>query len=238
MKTKTKTWVVAAVAVAGITVPGVLASCMKELVTYRRDDIRITVSRGESWLHDFPLFLGIGMKNPPQIAVWAEDRSGNYLSTLYATHKIATASWRAAGGNPRKEALPVWSHARGGQPTAEEPLVDGVSGATPRGSFDLRVGPVGGLRQFVVKIEVNHSTDWNDDWPENAGEGAANYSAESGQPALVYAAEIDLDSSETSTTARLIGHGSPDGTDGNITPDTSTLTTALDIVKEITIDIQ
>jgi len=235
MKTKTRVWV------ATIAAWAVLVSCEKDLVTYCQGDLRVAVSRGEGWLHDFPIFLGIEMKNPPQIAIWAEDLSGHYLTTLYATHKIATASWRANGNNPRASALPVWSHARGGQPTEAEPLTDGVSGATPQGSFDLRISPVGGLRQFVVKIEVNHSTDWNAAWPEDAAPGDAGYSGGkggSGQPSLVYAAEVDLDAPQASYTARLLGHGSPDGSDGGICPDTSTLTTALNIVKERIIDIE
>ncbi|MFQ8805259.1 MAG: hypothetical protein ACLR8Y_09425 [Alistipes indistinctus] len=47
------------------------------------------------------------------MAVWTEDMQGNFLSTIYVTHKIATQSWTASGGNRRKEALPCWCHVRG-----------------------------------------------------------------------------------------------------------------------------
>ena len=60
----------------------------------------------------------------------------------------------------------------------------------------------------------------------------------SGQPAVVYAAQVDLNSGEKAFEAKLIGHSSPDGSDGKITADTSTLTTALNIVKKITINIE
>lgn len=53
-------------------------------------------------MHDFPLFLGINKKNPPQIAIWTEDTEGHYLSTIYVTHKIATQSWQASGRKPQK----------------------------------------------------------------------------------------------------------------------------------------
>jgi len=234
MKTKTLT----ATALATF---GMMAACGNDFMDYREGDLRIDVRAGGAWLHDFPVMLGIKMKNPPQVAIWTEDPSGRYLSTLYVTHRIATAAWRSNGGNPRREALPVWCHARGGQPTKESPVVDGTSGATPKADFEVKVGPVGDVRRFTVKIEVNHSTDWNEHYPKNAAEGESGYSGGSGgsgQPALVYAAEIDLDQPRKSYTARLVGHSSPDGSDGDIRPDTSHITTALDIVREITISIQ
>lgn len=222
--------------------------CKKELVEYNSNDLKICVEKGEEWLHDFPLFLGINKKNPPQIAIWTEDLEGHYLSTIYVTHKIATQSWQASGGNRRKEALPHWCHQRGIAyedglylPTKKSPLTDGITGATPRGSFDVRLAPAGRLRKFIVKVEINHSTDFNEAFPESAKEGDSNYSGGkkgSGQPAVVYAAEVDLTSGEKKFVAELIGHSSADGSSGDITADTSSLTTALHIVKSITITIQ
>ena len=102
-----------------------------------------------------------------------EDTQGNYLSTVYVTHKIATQSWQASGGNRRKEALPHWCYSRGIKyddglylPTKKEPLTDGISGATPQGSFDIKLSPTTALKKFVVKIEINHSTDFNEAFPK------------------------------------------------------------------------
>lgn len=233
-------------AMTGAIVLGVLSSCNKDLITYNQDDIQILIEKGDEWLHDFPLFLGLEKKNPPQIAIWAEDLTGNYITTIYVSHKMATNSW--TGGKRRKEALPVWGYARGVQsadglylPTHHTPLTDGISGATPRGSFDVKIHPVSELKQFIIKIEVNHSTDWNENYPKNAREGDANYSGGkegSGQPALVYSAEINLDVDRKQYIATNIGHSSPDGSNGNIYPDTSNLTTALSIIKKITINIR
>lgn len=237
-----------------ITIIGVLlialfnGGCKKELVRYNSNDLKIYVEKGEEWLHDFPLFLGINIKNSPQLAIWTEDLEGHYLSTIYVTHKIATQSWQASGGNRRKEALPHWCHQRGIAyedglylPTKKSPLTDGITGATPHGSFDVRLVPTGRLRKFIVKVEINHSTDFNEAFPESAKEGDSNYSGGkkgSGQPAVVYAAEVDLTSGEKKFVAELIGHSSADGSSGYITADTSSLTTALHIVKSITITIQ
>jgi hypothetical protein len=234
--------------VLGITAAGIFCSCDKDLVMYGQGDIQISVKKGDEWLHNFPVFAGINKKNPPQIAVWVEDLDGNYITTIYVSHKIATESWMANKGNRRKEALPVWCYARGVEysdglflPTKEEPLVDGISGATPHGNFSVKMHPTTQLNPFVVKIELNHSTDWNENYPKDAQAGDDNYSggtSGSGQPALVYAATIDLSSERKQYTASIIGHSSPDGTDGEIYPDISMITSALDIVKEITIDIQ
>lgn len=240
-----KTKILAAVV---ITAMAFLCSCQDDLVTYKEGDIKVEVTKGDEWLHDFSGFLGLDRQNPPQIAIWVEDPEGNYITSVYVSHKAATESWKGNGANRHKESLPVWSYARGVKypdglymPTKDNPLVDGVSGATPRGSFDVKIRPVGDLKQFVVKVELNHSTDWNDNYPKDAKESDANYSGGkegSGQPAVVYAAEIDLDSNQTKYTATLIGHSSPDGSNGDIYPDTSLLTSALKIVKEITINIQ
>lgn len=223
-------------------------SCQNELVEYEQGDVKVCVEQGEEWLHDFPLFLGIKSKNAPQIAIWLEDMEGHYLSTVYVSHKAATQSWAFARGNRRKEALPHWSYSRGVQyddglylPTKKEPLTDGISGATPKESFDVKLSPSGKLKQFVVKVEINHSTDFNDYYSKSVTEGQPNYSGGklgSGQPALVYAAEVDLTSGKKSYEATLLGHSSPDGSSGDIDPDLSRLTTALHIVKRITVNIQ
>lgn len=225
-----------------------LCSCKKELVEYGQGDLRVSIEQGSEWLHDFPLMLGIKKKNAPQIAIWIEDTQGRYLGTVYASHKIATQSWTAAGGNRRKEALPYWCHARGVRyddglylPTRKQPLTDALTGATPRASFDMRLTPGSSLQKFVLKVELNHSTDFNDFYTESAAEGTPTYSGGkmgSGQPAVVYAAEVDLTSDAREFEARIIGHSSPDGSSGAIDADLTTLTTAFHIVKRIRVIIQ
>ena len=223
------------------------SSCNGDWLEYGSGDIQICVERGENWFHDFPLFLGINKKNAPQMAIWIEDMNGKYISTVYVTHKIATQSWQAAGSNRRKEALPHWAYSRGVRyedglylPTKKHPLTDAASGATPKRDFNVKVVPAGKMERFVVKIEVNHSTDFNDAYPKSAELGEKNYSGGkmgSGQPALIYAADVNLLSDKKEVEAVLIGHSSPDGSDGEVYTDMSRLTTALNIVKRITVKI-
>lgn len=120
-------------------------------------------------------------------------------------------------------------------------MVDGISGATPRESFDVKLRTASQLKHFAVKVEINHSTDFNDSFPKNARKGDANYSGGkegSGQPVVVYKAEVDLTTGKKTFEATLTGHSSPDGSDGEIHTDMSGLTTALEIVERITINIQ
>lgn len=217
-------------------------SCQKDLIEYQSGDIKVEVKAGDEWKHPFDLFLGIKKQNPPQIAIWIEDAEGSYLSTIYVSHRAGTQSW--IGGKKRKEALPCWNHARlpiqdgYSGATAQKSIPDAVTGATPGGNFDVKVKTSDRLNKFVVKAEFNHSTDYNDSFPESAVLGDKNYSAESGQPAVVYEAMIDLTTNQKEYSMQMIGHSSPDGSDGKLYTDLSGLTSAKNIVKEITIKIQ
>ncbi len=208
-------------------------------------NMMVSIEQGNEWLHDFPIFWAIKKKNAPQIAIWTEDLDGNFLSSIYVSEKLAKQSWMAAGGNRRKESLPCWSYAQGRQyadglylPTKDEPLPDAVTGATPKGSFTANLQMGEDIKQFVVKCEFNHSTDFNECYTKDAKVGDTNYSGGkmgSGQPAIVYQAFVDLTNGQKEFKGELIGHSSPDGSDGKVYPDTSKLTTALDIVKGITV---
>ncbi len=220
-------------------------SCNRKLLDYESDDVRVEIAEDEEWLHDFPLFLGIKKKNPPQIAIWIEDSSGRYVSTIYVSQKIATEGWLSANGNRRKEALPRWCHSRGIRyddglfcPTKQQPVTDALTGATPRKGFGTYFREKTGLQRFCVLVEVNHSTDFTDVYAEDAAPSSPYYSGGkegSGQPALVYMADVDLSTQSRSFTASLIGHSSPDGSDGGIYTDMEGIDSALRIVKQITV---
>lgn len=225
-----------------------LYSSEKEKLQLESEKITVKIVEGENWIHDFPLFLGINLKNPPQFAVWIEDTKGNYIFTLFVTERIATEGWRSNGGNRRKEALPHWCHQRGViyddglyLPPKEQPLTDGVTGATPKTGIELDGEPAEQLQQFVVKAEFNHSIDFNDTYPKGLKEGDVNYSGGdmgSGQPALIYSALIDLNIHQKEYELNVIGHSSPDGTDGRIYEDLSGITSANKIVKQITVTLK
>jgi hypothetical protein len=227
----------------------------KEIQEYADSQINIKITQGKNWLHKFPLFMGIKINNPTQIAIWAEDLDGNYLTSIYVTQKTATESWIANKGDRRASSLPVWAHKRGVKsldglylPTKEEPLTDGITGATPKGDLNLKLTDnkdidlalLKKLTRFVVYIEVNHSTDWNQYYPKEAKVGDKNYTGGkggSGQPALIYSTIVDFSDKNREFSAPLIGHSSPDGSNGYIYPDLTKITSALEIVEKIVITI-
>lgn len=223
----------------------IISSCKVTEPTYSSGDIKINIEPGKHWLHDFPLFLGLSKENPPQFALWLEDTTGNYISTIFVTYKTAAEGWISNKGNRRKESLPHWCHQRGViyadglyLPTKENPLTDGITGATPKNDKEIRISLADFNEPVVVKAEFNHSIDFNDDFPENAAQGEANYSGGkegSGQPAVIYAATIYPN--QDTASLKLVGRSSADGSDGKIYTDLEKLTTAKEIVSQIKVEI-
>jgi len=224
----------------------ITTSCEKEEeLTFSKGDIRIEIETGENWIHKFPLFLGLTKDNGPQFAIWIEDTTGKYLSTVFVTNKIATESWMSNKGNRRKEALPYWCYKRGVVyedglllPTKEKPFTDGISGATPMADKEIQIRLKDFSTPIVIKAEFNHSVDFNDFFPKNAKAEDVNYSGGdqgSGQPAIIYADTLYPD--QLTVYLKPIGRSSSDGSDGQVYTDLDKLTTARNIVKSIKIEI-
>jgi hypothetical protein len=218
----------------------------------------VRVADGEHFTHKLRIMPLIRVRNAPQMALWCETADGEFLTTLFVTDRIATQSWRGAPGDPtptteirRPESLPVWAHRRGRVysdglrvPTRSEPVADAVTGATPNGGFTLTTELPDTHDVIVVYFEVNHSADFNDAFPADAGKNAREYSGGpwgSGQPALVYRAVVDLAGGPKiagrPTAFELVGHASPNGSTGEIYPDVSRVTTAHDIVQTVEITV-
>jgi hypothetical protein len=229
-----------------ITLVVMLGACKKEKLHYSSGDIEVSVKTGENWSHNFPLFMGFNKKNPPQFAIWIEDSQGNYITTIFATYKIATEGWISNKGNRRKESLPHWCYKRGITyndglmlPTKNTPLTDGITGATPKSDSKFKVKTDNLKKPFVIKAEFNHSTDFNSHYPKDAKKGDNNYSGGkegSGQPAVVYSATIN--EKTTSVIMQFIGHSSPDGSNGKLYYDTNNITSAKTIVENIVVTVK
>lgn len=211
----------------------------------------VTVLPGEHYLHRLKVMPLVSVKNAPQMVVWVETIDGEFLETLFITKRIARAEWRKAPGDAtppeeirRAEALPVWAHRHGvvyadglPVPTSEDPMPDAITSATPKKGFAIRTRLPENRRKLVVFFEVNASTDFNAAFPHDAAVGAENYSGGewgSGQPSLVYRAVIDP-AAQGEVPLVLAGHGSADGSSGEIEVDLSGITTARAIVESVTI---
>jgi hypothetical protein len=139
---------------------------------------RIRVSPSEATIVPGPEWTGssgiavIKVKKDPQYAVWVETADGEYVATLAVSGKTVSKDWTGAPDEGRPESLPVWSAARA-RASGSDPSVDAASSATPdasaaiSGSVDLVPG-----REYVIRLEVNHSFDYNERWPKEAKKGS------------------------------------------------------------------
>ena len=199
--------------------------------------IAVSFDRGKAWVHHMKIGGLLPIPNRPQIAVWAEDPDGRFLGTLYVTHRTATQDWRTSNSAVRRpEALPCWAHRQGTVyedglplPTKQHPLPDALTSATPKDGFTLNTIIPNSPDRILIRAELNHSLDFNAAFPK----GSMN-----GQPSVIYTAEVSFSGPEEVFVMSLSGYGSPTGSTGAITPDVSTLTTAKDIVRRITVRIK
>ncbi len=192
--------------------------------------------------------------NHPLMAFWIEDTSGVYIQSLYVSQSIAEGYFRhgdATSGRwqpgplRRPAALPYWGHKRGVKapdgyylPTQESPMPDAVTGPTPKAAFILHTAtrheeP----RIFNLFMEINQSWDWNQHWHNNKYPEDLHYKTSS-QPALVYQVTIDMDDLQDEYIMQPIGHSHWSGASGELFEDLGTITTALDIAKEVKVIVK
>lgn len=203
------------------------------------DILSVRIVPGTYYRHELRISSLVTLNNPPQMAIWTETPDGRYRETIFVTRKTADGSWRRAPGDNtdtivRPESLPVWT-ARSRDDSA---AVDGVSGASRKKEFTVGTNSTPG-EAVIVYMEVNHSTDFNEVYGDHLPVDSPYYNGGSwgsGQPSLIYSAEITVfDDSEVPMT--LTGHGSPDGSDGEIHSDLGGITTALDIVDVAVVEV-
>ncbi len=147
----------------------------------------------------------------------------------------------------RPESLPVFLHklgmtSEGGmESTAEGGLVaDAYTGATILDNFLYTSKANTALRgEYRLRFEVNQSFDFNeyyssDRFPDDAIYSGNGYSA---QPSVIYEAIIDFSAQQRFYVMSLIGHGHYSGKNGRVYPNVDKLSTALDIVDRIVVEV-
>ena len=185
----------------------------------------------------------------PLMAIWLEDLNGNYIQTIYIPRSVATSVFRFGtvkdnnwepGIRRYPQTLPYWAHKRGVKasdglymPDPEEPVADAYTGATPITGFSLSARTDKPVNAPVkLMLEVNQNWDWNEYWTNDLYPEDKFYKL-SCQPALVYEAILDPAFSGKETVMKPIGHSHHSGATGELFPDLSTLTTALNIADSI-----
>jgi hypothetical protein len=198
----------------------------------------------------------------PQVVIWIEDSSGNYIETLLVTTSTAkglfysgrsssnfkeTDEAKVEENTPtrRVDALPYWSHKRNHKyndgfysPPPGEPLPDGITGATPRENFYFKATESGieDLSTFRVMVEVNVAFDENEFYSEYDFLEDSLYHGGTGllgQPSLIYGATINNNDKHRYYVLSLLGHGHHSGGNGELISDVSTVTTAKYVVERI-----
>lgn len=165
----------------------------------------------------------------PLIAIWIEDENSNFISTLYVSSKLFQID--------RPTALPVWQH-KSNIDTSNSQLVDGVSSVSNKGN-QLKLDDQISSEKFILYVELNRSYDYNDFYLADLEPGQLGYNADfSGQPSLIYQVPVDSLTTDIDLDFKLVGHGSEDGSDGDIVTALEHITTAKDLMNKISLHIQ
>lgn len=209
------------------TMPNTLSISNTGEIAGKNMGVRITY--GPYWFHQIAMIITA----TPTYAIWIEDLDENYIGTYYVTEKFYQWTRNSGDNIPEKiGVLPYWWHKQRGAP-----LTDAVTRATPK--YDLTIkNAIRSLPQkFVIKMEVNNSFDYNDYYTEDGTMGTVG-TKDGGQPALVYSAVVDLSQPSREYEMSIIGHSSPDGGDGELYSDTTTVTTARQIIDKVMVRIE
>lgn len=196
--------------------------------------LSVSIEPGTEWVSTMWIAF-IPKKKTPQYAVWIETADGAFISTITVTKNSAKDKWISAPKEGRPEALPVWKHAcdsAGSKPDAMSSATS-VSAVSVDSSVDLSVSGA----DYVIKLEVNTSYDYNEFWPKNAKEGKGDYSGVNGQPSLVYEGRFIAGNPGT-IELQPVGQGSVDGSNGLIKPGFEGMTTALQMIKTATVQVK
>lgn len=202
----------------------------------------------------------------PQVAIWIEDSLGNHLQTLLVTTSTAKGLFYSGRSEDnfkdfdgvkttenttptrRVNALPYWAHKYGVKykdglfaPHPDQPLPDGITGATPTNNFFVSVSEkLSNLQAIRVMVEVNVAFDQNEYYSEYDFIDDENYHSGTGllgQPSVIYGTLIRKTDSTHYSILDLMGHGHHSGSTGEMYNDMEGITTAKKIVDRIVVGV-
>lgn len=175
------------------------------------NDLNVEILKGKNWYHKIKV-LGIPMiKSEPQVAIWLEDKNGNFIKTVNVSEK--SAKWLKSG--KRKETLPVWMN------KAKNNL-DSIAGASiSKQNYKIKTEE----EKLNLYIEINNSYDYNNFFTKKN-------SGVNGQPSIIYFTEVDF----KNKAYKLIDLIAYSDENGNLIKDLSKISTAKDIIKDINLE--
>ena len=176
---------------------------------------------------------------PPQFAIWLENKETKELKTIFVTHRVAAGDWEGKANVP--VALPQWFRlfrGNGKNPESgnakKSDMV--VTGATPKDDyFSIRVEVKPGSEWFCW-IEMNLAGDFNEAFPEFDRASYKEDEFSNGQPALLFKADVKAIENQTFIPS-LDAQSLWDQGDVKIEPVSDGITTARDVFDEIKISV-
>ncbi len=174
----------------------------------------------------------------PTFAIWLENPATGAMQTVFVTRRAAAGDWEGKARVP--VALPRWfqvyqkENEMDDLPTLDKPAGIAITGATPKpGYFTTRVR-VEPESNWICWIEVNLSGDYNDHYQEYNHEENIEDKFGSGQPALLYKAEVRA-VLENRIVPVITGISMIDAEGENIIQPIKGITTASKIFNEISV---
>jgi hypothetical protein len=131
---------------------------------------------------------------PPQFAIWLENRETKELKTVFVTHRVAIGDWEGKANVP--VALPQWfklfrGDSKTGKVTGSAKRSDmAITGATPKEDYFSIRAEVKPGSEWICWIEMNLAGDFNDAFPEFDREAFREDEFSNGQPALLFKTEV------------------------------------------------
>ena len=175
---------------------------------------------------------------PPQFAIWMENAKTHELKTVFVTRRASTGDWEGKTHVPT--ALPRWYDLFMEENTPftiiENDKFMAVSGATPKQDFfSVRV-EVKPNSKWICWIEMNLAGDYNESYPELNLEKFEEDVFATGQPALLYKAEIIAEKGRIYTPA-IIAQSIWENGENRIEPVGDDITTAKNVFDTLKITV-
>jgi hypothetical protein len=202
--------------------------------TWNKTDIEFTIHINEKLVRESTF------GESPTFAIWLEDPQTGLTQTVFVTNRAGLGDWEGKTAVP--VALPRWFEVDKAEklskklPDSKIPEKIAITGATPKpGYFTTRARVEPGSK-WICWIEVNLAGDYNNKYKEYDIEAKTSDDFKTGQPALLYRAEIEA-SYSSSAKPELNGMCLLDSDGKAIVETPDGITTAANIFDEMGIKV-